>query len=105
MANLNELMKYIAINAIEQTKPMNLLYGEVKSINPLSICVNQKKTYTEEFLVLTRNVTDYDSYIKQENGEKKKYTIHNSLKVGDIVILLRIQGGQEFIVLDKKGEK
>ncbi|NFG22699.1 DUF2577 domain-containing protein [Clostridium botulinum] len=105
MTNLNELIKHIAINAIEQTKPVNLLYGEVKSINPLYICVNQKKTYTEEFLVLTRNVTDYDTYIKQENGEKKKYTIYNSLKAGDIVILLRVQGGQEFIVLDKKGEQ
>lgn len=103
MANLNELIKKISINAIEQTKPVNILYGEVKSINPLSICVNQKKTYTEKFLILTRNVTDYNTYIKEENGEKKKYTIYNSLEIGDIVILLRVQGGQEFIVLDRRG--
>ena len=103
MANLNELIKCIAIKAIEQSKPVNVLYGEVKSINPLSICVNQKKIYTEEFLILTRNVTDYDTYIKEENGEKKKCTVYNALVPGDIVILLRTQGGQEFIVLDRRG--
>lgn len=103
MANLNELIKEIAINAVEQNKPVNVLYGEVKSVNPLSICVDQKKTYTEEFLVLTRNVTDYDIHIKEESGEKKKYTVYNSLIPGDIVILLRVQGGQEFIVLDRRG--
>lgn len=105
MANLNELIKKLAINAIEQNKPVNVFYGEVVNTDPLSITVNQKKTYTEEFLVLTRNVTDYDTYIKKEDGQKEKYTIYNSLKKGDVVILLRVQGGQEFIVLDKKGEK
>ena len=105
MANLNELIKKIAINAVEQNKPVNIFYGEVVNTNPLSITVNQKKTYTEEFLVLTRNVTDYNTYIKKEDGQKEKYTIYNSLKKGDTVILLRVQGGQEFIVLDKKGEK
>lgn len=103
MANLNELIKRIAINAVEQSKPVNVLYGEVIEINPLKVRVNQQKDYTEEFLILTRNVTNYDTYIKKENGEKEKHTIYNSLEKGEIVILLRAQGGQEFIVLDRRG--
>ena len=105
MADLNESIKRIAINVMEQSKPANVMYGEVISINPLEICVDQKKTYPEDFFVLTRNVTDYDTYIKKEDGEKEKYTIYNSLQKGDIVVLLRAQGGQEFVILDKKGEK
>ena len=32
---------------------------------------------------------------------KKKITIHNALAKGDEVILLRQQGGQKYIVVDK----
>lgn len=34
---------------------------------------------------------------------KKKITIHNELVVGDEVILIRQQGGQKYIVLDRIG--
>jgi len=33
----------------------------------------------------------------------KTFRVHNSLKVGDRVILLREQGGQRFIIIDKVG--
>lgn len=103
MGNLIELIKQIAINAIENTKPVNIFYGEVTSADPLVIKVEQKN-YTKEFLVLTRNVTDYSTYIQRdEAGQKEKYKIYNSLEKGDIVILQRMQGGQEFIVLDRRG--
>ena len=32
---------------------------------------------------------------------RKKIIIHNSLKVNDEVLLLRMQGGQKYIVIDK----
>ena len=32
---------------------------------------------------------------------KKKIKVHNALKNGDEVILLRVQGGQKYIVIDK----
>jgi hypothetical protein len=32
---------------------------------------------------------------------RKKFLVHNGLKVGEEVILLRAQGGQRFIVLDR----
>lgn len=33
----------------------------------------------------------------------KSFTVHNTLKAGDKVILLRVQGGQKYIVLDREG--
>lgn len=103
MPKLNELIKKEALRAVDNSKPVNVLYGEVVEKSPLKIRVNQQKDYSEEFLVLTRNVTDYDVYIKKDNGEKEKHTIYNSLEKGEIVILLRVQGGQEFIVWDRRG--
>ena len=34
---------------------------------------------------------------------RKKFKIHNGLVVGDEVILLQLQGGQKFLVLDRLG--
>lgn len=36
---------------------------------------------------------------------KKQVTVHNALTVGDEVILIRNQGGQQFVVVDRIGGK
>jgi hypothetical protein len=35
---------------------------------------------------------------------KKKFLVHNALKVGELVVLVRIQGGQKFLILDRVEE-
>jgi hypothetical protein len=35
---------------------------------------------------------------------KKKFRVHNALKKGELVVLLRVQGGQKFVVLDRLEE-
>ena len=45
---------------MDATKPVHLLFGEVISVSPLKIQVDQKSIYTEKMLVLTRNVTDFE---------------------------------------------
>ena len=34
---------------------------------------------------------------------RKKFKVHNGLVKGDVVILIRMQGGQKFIVIDRLG--
>lgn len=82
------------------------------------------------FLILTRNVVDYavDMTVNCETGKeahmheydnagsicvteksshshavsgKFSYNVHNALKAGDKVILIKQQGGQKYLVLDK----
>ena len=60
MPNVVELVKRAAVEAVEQGKPVHLLFGEVISASPLKIQTDQKSIYTEKMLVLTRNVTDYE---------------------------------------------
>lgn len=103
VTDLLRLIKKAALDAVKASYPTEILFGNVISVTPLKINVEQKLTLTKAQLVLTRNVTDYD--IKMSlNDEKRTYTIHNSLSSGDKVVLLQMQGGQKFIVLDKAVE-
>ena len=125
MADLLQIIKKAAIEAVEASNPTKFMYGTVTAVSPLAIKIDQRFTVTEDFLILTKNVRDYevemtldgwftenisggtgDSSFASHNHEikgKKKVTIHNALKSGDKVILLREQGGQKYVVIDKVG--
>lgn len=123
LSNLVELIKTAALEAVDSTDPSAVIFGTVKSTEPLNIYVNQKLTLTEDFIILTRNVTDYevemdtelstsDATIDLEDGDishsheikgKFTYKVHNALKSGDKVIMIRQQGGQSYVVIDRIG--
>lgn len=108
--NLVQVIKQAAVEAVEASEPSDFLYGTVKSSSPLVITVDQKLELTSSFLLLTSNVRDYELKITVDmttdddehsvTGEQT-ITVHNGLKSGDKVILLKQKGGQKFIVLDR----
>lgn len=100
MPSLIETIKEAAMAVYNESKPFALSYGVVESINPLSIKVDQKLPLTSNFLILTNNVKDYEVNITID-GVKQTCTIHNGLKINEKVLLLRVQGGQQYIVLDR----
>lgn len=144
---LVKAMKRTALEAVEASKPVNVCFGQVVSTSPLKINVEQKMVLGQKQLVLSRNVTDFQTWITVqwetgsalsshkhglsgntgEYGEdshthalsgntestnlkhqhdiagKKEITIHNALKVGDEVILIRQQKGQKYVVIDRIG--
>lgn len=105
MPNAIELIKVIkraALDAVSASKPVEVCFGEVKGTSPLKIFVEQKMTLGKGQLILTRNVTDYKTSISGGNIQNQ-VTVHNGLVVGDEVILLRQQGGQKYIVVDRIG--
>lgn len=87
-ANPVEAVKKAALEAVEASKPVSVLFGTVISASPLKIQIDQKTIYTQAMLVLTRHVTAYDSR-------------HTSLAVGERVVLIRLQGGKRLLVLDR----
>lgn len=101
MEDVLKMFKRAAKEAIEASDPTAIQFGEVISIAPLKILVEQKKLLTIAQLVLTRNVKDYEVEMTVDQV-KKKYTVHNNLKLGDKVMLVKMQGGQKYIVLDKE---
>lgn len=121
---LLNIVKRAATEAVEAGKPSGVFFGKVLSTEPLQIKVDQKMVLGAAQLVLTRNVTNYDTAVEAEwetaevgggSGEAsfelhkhsisgvKLLTIYNGLSAGDQVILIQQQGGQKYIVLDKVG--
>lgn len=135
------------MEAVEEKAPVQILYGTVTAESPLEITIEQRLRLAENHLVLTRNVTDFQTEISFDDPEikneiqignrpfapdgtlitnpdlgteesvpaiiqgkfsfkekvKHKITCYNALKTGEIVLLIRMQGGQRFIVIDRVG--
>lgn len=99
--SLINIIKKISQGAEESSAPCNILYGKVTKVDPnIEITLEQKLVLTKEFLILTKNVIDYKTFITDGNN-KKEIVIHNALKVNDTVILVQKRGGQDYIVVDK----
>lgn len=101
MPSLLQTIKQAAVEAVETSNPMKIMYGTVVDTSP-SIRLDQKFTLPSDFLILTKNVRKYET-VMLIDGTEKEVMIDNSLKVGDKVILIQEQGGQKYIVLDKVG--
>ena len=117
-----ENIKKAALAAVAASMPSGVYFGTVISPSPLQISVEQKFTLTEKQLILTSLVQDFDvemtvdhkteetsggsgdasfaSHSHEYKG-RKKFKVHLALKSGEKVMLLRMQGGQRYIVLDR----
>ena len=120
--DLLNAIKKAAKDAVEASQPTDYCFGKVTSTSPLNITIEQKLVLTPAQLVLTRNVTDYKTKVtidwntENESGGSgdssfdshnhgiqgtKEITVHNSLAVGDKVVLLQKKGGQKYLVIDR----
>lgn len=115
-------VKKAAIDAVLSQKPMNLIFGEVKSDKPLKIEIEQRLVLTKTELIVPLSLTDfkvkmtvnhkteskgggsgysaYESHTHDYKG-KKEFLVHNALKSGDKVMLLKMQGGKKYLILDR----
>ena len=73
-----ELVKAIAVDAVEADKPVTVMYGTVAGVEPLVVDIEQKLRLFGEQLTVLKGVV---------------------LQEGDGVVLLREQGGQRFVVI------
>lgn len=120
--NLFETIQKMVKQAIEASRPADYILGRVESVSPLSIRLNARDLVTENFLILTDAVRDYsvdisvshqtenraggsgDPSFASHNHDykgRKKITVHNGLAVGEIVIMIRQAGGQQYCVLSR----
>lgn len=85
MPDMFTAMKQIAENVFEARRPADWYYGKVISLSPFQIQVDQKLVLTKEFFIVKSGVSA------------------SSFKVGDVLILFRNEGGQKYLIFDKKG--
>jgi len=115
MPDMITIMKRAAMEAVEAQKPAALTLGTVESENPLEIRVEQKFRLRASQLIIPRSLTEYDLEIgilllTDAEGEpahahriagENVVRVKNALKVGETVMLLRMQGGQKYMILDR----
>lgn len=101
MTDILNIVKRVAVNAVLAMKLSDAVYGTVISTNPLKVQVYQKLVLEKEHLRLTRAVKDFTVEMTV-NGTKQSYTVHNGLKNGDKVTMIRAHGGQQYIIIDKE---
>lgn len=71
-----DTVKQASLNAWESTKPAEVMFGEVESVDPLKIKVSSLLTLG-----------------------KKQCAVNGSVSKGSKVIVIRVQGGQKYVVL------
>lgn len=113
-SGLVEVIKQVAMDAVDNSKMPDLRFGTVISESPLKVRVTNQFIIPESMLIVPQHLTDYEVKVTIESSydwktvdnsdiviSKQKMKIHNKLKTGDKVVLLRKQGGQSYFVLDR----
>ncbi|WP_366290268.1 DUF2577 family protein [Paenibacillus sp. AN1007] len=78
-----DVIKKAAVAAVDAKSPVQIMYGSVTNTQPLEITVEQRLALSDPFLVLTESVAQ------------------KSWMMGDSALLLRVQGGDSYVVLDR----
>lgn len=116
-----DAIKRAALDAVESSKPCDLRFGTVVSEAPLSIRISEQFTLPQAALIVPEHLTKHETKItitadygwktqdektcaNEETHNHKilsnehKVMVHNELKIGDKVVLIRMQGGQFYYV-------
>lgn len=110
MTSLLNVIKAAGIDAVGASNPVHVLSGEVMAVSPLSVKIDQRFILTAELLAVPESLTKYEVDLRHnhtggsgQTGEAliEKITIRPGLQAGDKVLLIRVQGGQQFVILDK----
>lgn len=112
-SDLVKAVGQIARNAVEASMPTTVMVGRVENESPLTVIVEQRLTLTQKQLIVPERLTSHaviasvDTTTEMTEGHQhsisgdKKITLQSSLGSGDFVLLLRMQGGQKYVVLDR----
>ena len=115
MPDLVSLIKRAASEAVAAQKPADIRCGTVARTEPLEIVLDQRMRLGAGQLMIPENMSDHEIELEAElatqaAGEdghthrlcgRMKLKWLNGLKEGEHVLLLRVPGGQKYIVLDR----
>ncbi|MGG4344915.1 DUF2577 domain-containing protein [Paenibacillus lautus] len=102
-------IKLAALAAIDASNPVSVMTGTVTNLSPLEVNVDQRFTIDADFLIVPESLQRYEVDLKHKHAYTggntedalDKIVIRKGLELNDIVLLLRVQGGQQFVILDK----
>jgi|SRR5690606_4590312 len=89
-------IRQAALTAVEAAAPVAVMFGTVTRADPLEVNVDQRFTLDADFLIVPESLT---RYVLNIGGVE--YVIRPGFQAGDRVVLLRVQGGQKYLILNK----
>lgn len=99
-----DIIKKAGIDAVGAQNPVNIIFGEIAKDDPIEIKIEQRYVLPKDFFIIPEYLTRYEVDLTHSHGSGSalgKLVIRDGLKKGDKVLLLRVQGGQQYVVLDK----
>ncbi|MBD8499970.1 DUF2577 family protein [Paenibacillus arenosi] len=78
---LSDKIKLISMQANTASVPVSVMFGQVQKVSPIHILVDSRFVIDGDMVIMSRDLPE--------------------LLVGDSVILLRNNGGQQFVVLGR----
>jgi len=124
MPQLTEAISRLVASYVQGKTFADIQFGTVLSEHPLVIEVNEKLRLTEEFITLAEHLTNYDiEYelawdemdhlildgnpvnVEMKYVQRGKMLHKNCLRVGDRVVLSRLEGGQMYVAIERVGQK
>lgn len=100
MAELAGVLQQLSQGVIEGMKLTDMAVGTVVSASPLSVQADSAMPpIPEKALSLTDAVIARTA--KVQGGAGGTVVIHDGLKTGDKVLMLRVKNGQNYIILSK----
>ncbi|WML35341.1 DUF2577 domain-containing protein [Clostridium sp. OS1-26] len=104
-----DIIKKAGLDAVGASNPVGISFGEVLNVEDLQIRIDQKQILSKQFFIIPESLTKYEIDLTHihsiPNGSTGtalgKLVIREGLKIGDKVLLLRVQGGQQYVILDK----
>ena len=111
--DLAAALRRLAIGAVDGQKPSSLCYGTVLGVAPLQVQVDEKLVLGPAQLALSSLVSNFsvEMQVRHETEEAeghrhayeggKTFEVLLGLAPGERVALLRVQGGQQYYILDR----
>ncbi|MGG4209611.1 DUF2577 family protein [Bacillus safensis] len=85
---LSEAIKRLAVDAVDAQSPTELILGDVVSVSPLSVRLNEN-----DKLIIPEDLLMWPTRLDEDEDD--------ALEEGDSVMILAMTGGQMFYILDK----
>ena len=110
MASLLDVIKAAGVQAVNADNPVSILFGTVITVEPLSVQIDQRLTLPQEVLIIPEHMTRYEVDLSHFHTHPDGSTgnslgvlvIREGIQLRDKLILLRVQGGQEYLVVGKE---
>ncbi len=88
-----DIIRKASLGAVSNTNPMAVVYGTVIRTEPLEVNIDQRFTLPASVLVIPETISKLST--ETANGTQ------TGLQLNDRVLMLRVQGGQSYVVLDR----